>query len=493
MPEGRPSEIDRLEAETAALERTLCANADWRALCQLEAREAEGEVLSAVPASQVRSFLLQRLRLDPDYGHWQTARAALESLMSNGKMPAGNAPSPAGRDNLTRIAGIGADLARRLHALDVWDFDQIANWTQDDVRYVSATLGLGETIKAQNWIGQAVGLIAKFPARSKSGQHWAHAAGEQIKPAPNTVKSSPAPSPVMPLWTLSPPMPLAAWHYAAPPKLTLSLQEALAILGLSELDVRTTLRKVPLPAPPSVYALPRTSPASEIAAPRASDRAVERETASMAPVSWDGPIPLPLPASAYAAPLPVILPKPGMPLPAWAYALAETREDDLGAQPPPPAATSEVTAVSPAALSSETSRNNPAPGDPPRPRVSAPLIVSAEEVRVTTLPGEARVTIKPGPASAEPPVNGQAVVHPQAAAELPLALPGVTLGGALQPFDSRHYAGYRETIEEAEVEIVNPLKSNDALAQMPPPIPAMSGSNGERGAFARLLRALIGN
>lgn len=61
-------------------------------------------------------------------------------------------------DDLCRIQGIDARLERRLHTLDIRRFDQIANWTDDDVRYVSTTLGLNGAIASETWIAQAEAL-----------------------------------------------------------------------------------------------------------------------------------------------------------------------------------------------------------------------------------------------------------------------------------------------------------------------------------------------
>jgi predicted flap endonuclease-1-like 5' DNA nuclease len=62
-------------------------------------------------------------------------------------------------DDLTQIRGIGPRLAERLNLLGVARFEQIAAWTAIDVRRLSVILGLGRTIAAQNWTGQAERLF----------------------------------------------------------------------------------------------------------------------------------------------------------------------------------------------------------------------------------------------------------------------------------------------------------------------------------------------
>lgn len=59
------------------------------------------------------------------------------------------------KDDLTRIRGIDDTLARRLMAIGVTRYAQIATWRVDDVRGVASALGLGRAISQQNWIEQA--------------------------------------------------------------------------------------------------------------------------------------------------------------------------------------------------------------------------------------------------------------------------------------------------------------------------------------------------
>jgi len=58
-------------------------------------------------------------------------------------------------DDLTRIRGLGAGLARRLADRGVVRFAQIAAWSAEDVRTIAAALGLGREISRRNWIEQA--------------------------------------------------------------------------------------------------------------------------------------------------------------------------------------------------------------------------------------------------------------------------------------------------------------------------------------------------
>ena len=67
-------------------------------------------------------------------------------------------------DDLTRIKGINADLAGRLNGLGVIKFDQIANFSDDDLANVDETLSLDGRIEKDDWIGQAQRLVAEAAA-----------------------------------------------------------------------------------------------------------------------------------------------------------------------------------------------------------------------------------------------------------------------------------------------------------------------------------------
>jgi large subunit ribosomal protein L19 len=67
-------------------------------------------------------------------------------------------------DDLTRIKGIGAELAGRLNGLGVIKFDQIANFSDDDLANVDETLSLDGRIEKDDWVSQAQQLVAELAA-----------------------------------------------------------------------------------------------------------------------------------------------------------------------------------------------------------------------------------------------------------------------------------------------------------------------------------------
>lgn len=59
-------------------------------------------------------------------------------------------------DNLKEIKGVGPKLEQLLHSMGFYHFDQIANWTPDEVAWVDANLkGFKGRVSRDNWIDQA--------------------------------------------------------------------------------------------------------------------------------------------------------------------------------------------------------------------------------------------------------------------------------------------------------------------------------------------------
>src|SRR5882724_1032406 len=82
----------------------------------------------------------------------------LNAAFKGFKRPKGEA------DDLTRIKGLGADLAGQLNGLGVIKFDQIANFSDDDIANVDETLSLGGRVEKEDWVRQAQQLLAEAAA-----------------------------------------------------------------------------------------------------------------------------------------------------------------------------------------------------------------------------------------------------------------------------------------------------------------------------------------
>jgi len=67
-------------------------------------------------------------------------------------------------DDLSRIKGIDADLAARLKTLNCFKFEQVANFSDEDIANVDEALKLNGQIERDNWVGEAQKLVAEAAA-----------------------------------------------------------------------------------------------------------------------------------------------------------------------------------------------------------------------------------------------------------------------------------------------------------------------------------------
>jgi predicted flap endonuclease-1-like 5' DNA nuclease len=91
-----------------------------------------------------------------------------------GRRPYGLASARGQPDNLKKIRGIGPQNERRLHALGIWHFSQIAAWSEDNVKWVGSYLAFAGRIDREKWIAQARDLAAgsdtEFSRRVTAGK-----------------------------------------------------------------------------------------------------------------------------------------------------------------------------------------------------------------------------------------------------------------------------------------------------------------------------------
>ncbi len=65
-------------------------------------------------------------------------------------------------DDLKRIKGVGPKLEQYLHSLGFYHFDQVANWTEDEVAWVDQNLeGFNGRVTRDHWVEQARRLAAE--------------------------------------------------------------------------------------------------------------------------------------------------------------------------------------------------------------------------------------------------------------------------------------------------------------------------------------------
>ncbi len=85
---------------------------------------------------------------------------SVRSEAYRGGDPADAARRPAAGDDLKRIRGIGVLIEKKLNAMGVTGYAQIANWSAGDIDKVSQMLDFKGRIERENWVEQARILAA---------------------------------------------------------------------------------------------------------------------------------------------------------------------------------------------------------------------------------------------------------------------------------------------------------------------------------------------
>jgi NADH-quinone oxidoreductase subunit E len=83
-----------------------------------------------------------------------------------GRPAARDAPRGGKPDNLRRIKGIGESFEARLHALGIFHFDQISEWSLKQAAWVAMETGAADRVIRNDWVGQAKALDEEMRAGS---------------------------------------------------------------------------------------------------------------------------------------------------------------------------------------------------------------------------------------------------------------------------------------------------------------------------------------
>ncbi|GAA6139208.1 hypothetical protein NBRC116583_29550 [Arenicella sp. 4NH20-0111] len=83
----------------------------------------------------------------------ETVESAIS--ISNDWRPMGFSSAPESVDDIKRIKGIGAVIEKTLNELGIYQFSQIAEWTEDNISWVENSLAFPGRIARENWIEQA--------------------------------------------------------------------------------------------------------------------------------------------------------------------------------------------------------------------------------------------------------------------------------------------------------------------------------------------------
>jgi len=90
----------------------------------------------------------------------QSAATAVDAtdpapVVQSGQLSRSKIGATAQADDLKRIRGIGILIEKKLHGLGITTYQQVANWTRDDVERVNRALTFQGRIERENWIEQA--------------------------------------------------------------------------------------------------------------------------------------------------------------------------------------------------------------------------------------------------------------------------------------------------------------------------------------------------
>ncbi|MBY6243450.1 hypothetical protein [Methylosinus sp. Sm6] len=122
-------------------------------------RAPEAEAAPPAAASAAAAPHLQpaaAAKAEPPAGPKPSAAPAEAPKKHPGAQPPG-LPGPRGGtpDDLAKIKGVGPKSVEKLHALGVYHFDQIAAWTPENVKWVSAAFAIPGRLERGRWVAQA--------------------------------------------------------------------------------------------------------------------------------------------------------------------------------------------------------------------------------------------------------------------------------------------------------------------------------------------------
>jgi predicted flap endonuclease-1-like 5' DNA nuclease len=141
----------RIARENWIEQANILAKGGETAFARDQARKAAEPVLPAKLADALQGAKPAAAEAAP--------RAELANLRSvkseayRGSEAAAGAGRPA--DDLKRIRGVGVLIEKKLNALGVSRYDQVANWTQPDIERFSDKLDFKGRIERENWVEQA--------------------------------------------------------------------------------------------------------------------------------------------------------------------------------------------------------------------------------------------------------------------------------------------------------------------------------------------------
>lgn len=138
-------------ATPAAVERHVSRSADPVATAPAAAAPAPAAAAEPAPAPEAAPEPAAETST-PDYDG-----DGVQEGENEGTKPATlDGPRDGKADNLKEIKGVGPKMEEMLHGMGFYHFDQIANWTDQEVAWVDANLeGFKGRVSRDNWVEQA--------------------------------------------------------------------------------------------------------------------------------------------------------------------------------------------------------------------------------------------------------------------------------------------------------------------------------------------------
>lgn len=115
------------------------------------AAATDAAATSAAPARPAR--LADAIRQNKNVGGAAGGVAGMRSVRS--QLLSGDKPTPDTIDDLKKIRGIGVLIEKKLNAMGVFNYDQIANWSAGDIERISSALDFKGRIEREGWVQQA--------------------------------------------------------------------------------------------------------------------------------------------------------------------------------------------------------------------------------------------------------------------------------------------------------------------------------------------------
>ncbi len=125
------------------------------------ADEREGITLESRQERPAHSLLRGGAATKAKGGAKPAAAKAQKPAPKPEEKPKPAAKTNAAPDNLQQIKGIGAVLEKKLNAMGIERFEQIANWTEDDIAEVDEQLNFRGRIQREKWVEQAQDLAKR--------------------------------------------------------------------------------------------------------------------------------------------------------------------------------------------------------------------------------------------------------------------------------------------------------------------------------------------